>query len=226
VYFLVLSSGRSGTQLLCNALNQHPDITVSPEILNFTHIGEYVLLTTTCRELVTKWRESLPNRPKCVGTLVHRDLYGKHTKGDCWRDLKEMHSKVVGIYRENALRRYVSSQIAIQHQDWTCSRLRAVNPDKVIVPVRSLERSVQHDMRLREEGQRRFPDQLEVSYKELCQDWGGKMTEIQRYLGVPACSLPMRTFKQETRVLRDCISNFEEVATFLRGTDRDHWLED
>jgi hypothetical protein len=222
--FALIAAPRFGTHLLRNALNGHPDIYVSREILNptvFKHGNRTGVI------VLQEWYNA-PHPEACVGTLLHRDLYWPPISNEfeVWDEVARTQDKVISVVRDNLLKAYLSRLVAMrQTRDWGCFKVRT----KKVTPMHMKAKDLLHfcnkfwgyygrvDLRY-------FP-RLMVTYEEMCLNWSETMVTIQKFLGAPVIPLPQVTYKQETRSLRDSILNYSEIAKVVGDIGCGRWLD-
>ena len=56
-------------------------------------------------------------------------------------------------------------------------------------------------------------------------DWAPNIDRIQRYIGVEPMDLAPSSSKQETRLLRDAIANYDEISEYVRELGHPEWLD-
>jgi uncharacterized protein with von Willebrand factor type A (vWA) domain len=69
-------------------------------------------------------------------------------------------------------------------------------------------------------------DMLRVTYADLINNWDETTRHIQTFLDVTPQPLKQSTRKQNPYPLSELITNYDEVATALRDTDREWMLEE
>jgi hypothetical protein len=215
--------------MLRHALNQHPKIWVSREMLLPSRVGEEKLKTSTAKTIIQDWQKwAKDNKKKCThfGSLMHRSEYWKKPLGDVWGAVGELHEKFVGIYRHNLLRVRLSAMVSTHVGNWNCQKKRTQKVPPIKLDLADLEDAVLKFWRALGRVDMRYPGRLLLTYEEILLDWPKAMRQIQEYLGVVPKDLQQKTFKQENRTLRDSIANYDAVAKLVRSIGCEHWLEE
>jgi hypothetical protein len=68
-------------------------------------------------------------------------------------------------------------------------------------------------------------DLLRVTYEEMTTEWDETTRRVQSFLNVTPQPLTKKTRKQNPQPLSTLISNYDEVASALRGTPQEWMLE-
>jgi LPS sulfotransferase NodH len=234
VRFVILNAPRTGSNYLCTVLDGHPDILCHHEIFNPHVVGvarhsarqEFVLGTVEERNqeplafLERVWQTSLGRR--CVGFKL------------CWRQdetvldavLADPGVRKIVLKRKNRVKSFVSLLLARQTTEWVLyndappptarPRIR-VEAIELFEHIRYNHQYYQQiESSLQTSGQR----SLELFYEDLFTGTG--LSSTLSFLDLPpadASALTGQCWKLTPRMLAEVISNFDEVAGALRGTE-------
>lgn len=234
--FVLLPAPRTGSNWLCTLLDSHPDILCHHELYNPEGIhlaldrrdGSLSLGTLAERErdplglLERAWAAHLGHA--AVGfklNLGQSEAVFRAVLAD--RGVLKL---VLG--RRNRVKTFVSEVIARETARWEsygeaggdapAPRIR-VDPAALLAHA---ERNRDHFEELRRALSGPGHRVLETGYEDL--ESARERERILGFLGVRTLPLTSRTFKRETRDLRDVIENFSEVEAALRGTGLEHEL--
>jgi hypothetical protein len=211
-----------------SGLNGHPEIQVSPELLNPARALK-LLKTQTGETIISNWQTSARKRHPAkthFGSLLHRNLYWVPVKGDVWKAVDRLHDKSISLVRDNILRKYLSQLVALALKDWDSYRVRTKAVPKLTVNVKDLHEHAQACWKFFGTVDLRYLDRLVITYEDLTTRWDETINKIEQFLGVAEVKLPQVTVKQETRSLRDSIVNYDEVAKVVTDWGCDRWLHE
>lgn len=223
-YFVVYGAARTGTDMLCTALNRHPDIQCFLEIFN--------------RECFPLTRGNAENTLRVVWDMVKEPVWGfkvLHYQGrgkykDFWNFTTG--TKGILIRRENLLARFVSEQIARKDRRWNtdnekeAERLRNDESRRVAVNIPQFLESAKRLTKESDEARERFDKWIEITYEELIDDYDGNMKRILRFLEVDDTTIPQPIKYKVGRPLHKAITNYMQVWWALRGTGYEKFLDD
>lgn len=221
--FAIISAPRFGTHLLRTALNEHPDIHVSREILNpalLKHSSKRGL------DILREWCRT-SHTEAWVGTLLHRDLYWASRSKEIavWDEVAKTHGRFVSVVRDNMLRAYLSILVARQLRSWLCFEARVKKASPVHMPPEALVEFCAKCWSYYGKVDTRYSPRHVVTYEEMCLNWAETMAGVQGFLGVPARPLSQVTYKQETRSLQESIRNYSEIAKVVEDLGCARWLD-
>lgn len=242
--FVVLSSARSGSNMLVTMLDEHPEARCYGEAFNPDYgrgyekwrnrswtrraIGKYLQGYSMESYLDSLFARVDGTKVRAAGFKV---IYpGQFDRAPVLRYYWRTRGfKAIALTRKNLLRKYVSAQIANQDQVWS-SREARQKTVSVRIDATDLERSLRRMEtvnRLILDVAREFRG-MEVSYEDLIEDRSIVMGSICRFLGIrmeDAASVKPRTARQNPAHLSELIENYEEVRELLMGTRYEALLE-
>lgn len=234
--FIVLTSPRSGSNLLCSSLTQHDNLVCRGEL--FGEDGPHIGLSP--RNFNSNWLAMYRDRDaarflKCfhfnpypaaihaVGFkvfpkhLMHND-YGPVISGL----LADHKTKVIVLQRHNYLERYASFKKANASQQWANwiyqqNNVAASKPEPMELTTQELDLEF---LRLSQEDQViadlvKDRPYLQVNYDELAGDFESQLGRVQRYLGVPEQPVVVRTGRQRKGSIQENIANYAELKQYF-----------
>lgn len=230
VWFVIVSSERTGSTLLVSLLASHPDIGVAGEVFNARHAEEPIpwapvqdrldligLRREDFRELLVELaREAILRDKAAFGFKLHYSQ--AETRRDVVELLRSIHDlRVVHLVRENRLRRLVSHERAQRSDEWV--RL-AGHGDGDRGPAASVTLDfeacvedfathMEHEQqtRLAFAGKR----VLELTYERLAADPAAAADEVLDFLDLPRRALTSSTAKTGERSLRSALANHDDL---------------
>ena len=232
--FVVITSGRSGSNFLVSMLTGHPDIRMKNEML-----GEHVLEQAEKRDAInalgpvefvkdyfTRRRDETAVGFKFIYFHWY-DSYAKqygvprlpevfpYLKGD--KDIRIIH-----LVRRNRLRRLVSQEVARitrQHMAWEASQ-RVESPtirlDVAFCEEDFKEKDDQEAWCVREFSDHPF---MELEYERLSDEPAPCYKEVLKFLDVKDAPLTDRlTVRQGVKPIRQVVENYDELKAHFAGT--------
>jgi len=231
--FVVLAAPRTGSNLLCTLLDSHPDILCHHELFNPKGIHYAVRLRDGTFSLGTKEErdeDPLSLLSRVWGTSLGHALVGFKLN---WSQNERVFDAVladIGIkklmtVRRNRVKTFVSELVAQTTGHWESYVGRSPRGEttRVHVDVNALLEQIRRNdeyyawlhEKLRAAGQ----EYLEIIYEDLESDDARR--RILEFLGVSPDVHLLRasTFKRNPPDLRAIVTNYEELASALRGTE-------
>ena len=232
--FIIVSNGRSGSNLLLNLLTSHPRV---------SHCGEYFTDKRmkqedfSGRDVAVEFRDELKRKgfEKAVGAkFLYYQLEEEYAERFDVPSLKtvqefvrsDVRLKIVHLTRRNLLKTVVSMLVAAKtgvyraHDQKELPRDAAVFIDPADC-IRRMEEIQQFENRVREWF--RHHDVHEMVYEDLVADQDKQTNRLLKFLRVDSMPLQGRMVRQ-SRSLQDSVSNYEELAAALAGTDFETFL--
>ena len=225
--FIILGEGRSGSSLLRVELNRRwTEIHTEGEVFGLKGRDP----SASFEELV-----DIAFANDAGATIVGFKLFSTHvTEQQLMAMLRLEGMRVIILRRQNALRRYVSEQIARQTGRWSEGRSK-VPLESIPIAARSITVDIRHletHLRISEDRFREFDrltfrvPKIGVFYEDLVTDLDGELQRLATFLGAgePSLQTPPILSRQNPESLRNLITNYDEVAKFLRRTGRGELL--
>jgi hypothetical protein len=217
--FIVLSDERTGTNLVTRTLGNHSKISVWTE--PFRHPQLFSMNKSW------KIEDVIENVFKNVnGCALHRTSHQPPNLPPQWQSLWTVlpkmipDLKVINVYRENLLARYVSLQVAIKLSKWIDVKSVPKLPTVHINPVNA-EQDFNRMTRIYEDRLEHFSGHpwIPVKYEYLVSNMDSTFKILQNFLRVEYESLVPATLKREDRPLENVIENYEEVYNYFKDTE-------
>ncbi len=217
--FLILTSPRCGTHMLCSALAQHPGIVSHSEVFNPDYGVDAPIEETTPEETILNEFVfyDYPSSIDAVGFALHRGGARFGRWPTLWQRLErdpDLH--IISLSRVHLLGRYVSYRLMRERQDR--SEPRIITPEEL-----------QTDFRIQETTVSAFDERfaqhpiLRVKYEQMVDNWEDQILRIQEFLGVPPRPLKPTTVPNRGLYYRRVIENYDELVQHFKGT-RWSWL--
>lgn len=212
--FIVIASGRTGSNLLISYLNSHPNIEAKGELFRD-------LEGSTCKEV---WDDFYNNKPKIIEMAGCKIFYYHpfHTKDkSVWEFiLKDRDIKIIHLVRENKLRTYLSLEIANKTDSWSRKNKKNISLNKKQVEINfdefldRLNKIEQYE----KEARSKFKNHsfLEISYEQLVNDKEDTMKRVFDLLDLEERELKSNYKKQNKEKVSDLILNYDEFIGKLK----------
>lgn len=209
--FVIISDSRTGSTLLMQQLNLHPNIlTLGEEFKN--------LEKKTCKQI---WDNIFRKRQKKVEMMGFK-LFYFHPRNSKDQEVWELIEKneefiIIHLTRKNILRSYTSKQIGLKTGLWTENKARPHNLEKNKKKVHINWKDCLENFE-RTEGYIRNTNStyknhkiISVIYEDLDHDKQKEMSRIFKELGVDDKKVNTNMKKQNPEKLEDLIANYEEL---------------
>lgn len=222
--FIVLTKQRTGSNLLINSLQSHPQMKVYGELFR-GGVDESVkaaVRKSAADYLDTKIFNQRPAEIRAVGFKIFYHHPAWDQSGSVWRYLQGLENlHVIHLKRENLLRSLVSKKIAQKTDVWKLSGEPGEEPDKrvSISPEECLE-FFEKTSQYERDADEKFSGKplLQMTYELLTSQFDEQMNRIQEFLHVDPMQLPIKTAKQNPESLTELIVNYDEVRHALSST--------
>ena len=232
--FVIVSSGRSGSTLLIQLLNCHPEITCKGELLNRNYLQTHNLRGASSSTLINYILASLiPS--KMFLSYTGFKLFNEQMEF-CNLHLKDVltalfYPHVIILYRENMLETYVSLEIAFKTDVWY-SEGRGTSERIEIDWQKFVDYAVTERVRWKRSMMEMsmHSEVLFVSYEELIGNRNKAMNRIFQFLNVDMCHVEAASKKQNPLSLQEKIINFEQIEQKILQSEDSYtitkeWLE-
>jgi LPS sulfotransferase NodH len=236
--FLVTCPARTGSTMLVWFLQSHPNLCTHGEVLAPTGplniYGVDYRFRPPLDEVLRRIRERDPvafvrdvvwqagERRAAGFKAKYEELLLPEYAGVLGYIERERDVRVIHLWRENLLERYLSQYLAVnvyglynvvQGTDRPAERAVRLSPEECRA---DFERTERRRARFRA-GLAEHPV-LDMSYEELVGSTESVLARVQDFLGVEERPLQTRSQKLRTRSLRETITNYEELADAFRET--------
>ena len=217
--FVIISHARSGSNLLLNALNSHPNIIAEHEIFaaHNRNIGENFQPT-----LDNLFKERLESA-KAVGCKI----FYYHLNEDEWRQISEIPElKVIHLKRENSLSMIVSMKVAFKTDQWgiTNESERIDASEKQVYLDYDFLRERFEQMELWKNNTQKLFKKAQtknVFYKDLVKQYEQTVKDLFEFLNVTDIAIEtskIKHKKQNPEPLNQLIQNYDELKHKFSGT--------
>lgn len=217
--FIIVSHARSGSNLLLNSLNSHPNIIAEHEIFaaHNRQIGEnfYPILNNLFGER--------PETAKAVGCKI----FYYHLNQDEWQQIGEIPGlKVIHLKRKNRLRMIVSMKVAFKTSQWgiTDESQRIDAAQKQVYLDYDFLCNKFEDIESSENTTEKLfkPTQIaNVFYQDLVHQHENTISSLFDFLDLPAFTVStekIRHKKQNPEPLSQLIQNYDELKAKFANT--------
>lgn len=222
--FLIVSQPRAGTQMLERALSAHPDVAMrtwsTSEDNPHQIMGLYGFRKMDGQERIRPFR----------GTVTHSwgEQFTRQTFGmgldRYWRTVGLFFPRVILLTRANQLRRYLSYQVSDLLNHWGVYEHRPADP--VIDFDFDAFLAWMHDtMTYWMAAVKAFPGALRLTYETLDCHWERTWIRLLGHLGIRQVAIWPSTVRQESRPVREIISNWgSELENKFKYYGLEAWL--
>lgn len=231
--FVILTSARTGSNALVNALTGHPEIHCDYEVFHPLQIytagdspfaiAERDADPVGFLDRVMEWNS---------GRFPEKHVYGfklffAHSRAVFDRVIADPSWAKIVLYRQNLLDQFTSEQIARASSKWNSDHGNA-GSQKIQVKISQLEYFLRHSQARFDEARTILKTSgqvhLELEYQDVAQ---GRFDAVCDFLKVDG-SVPVATRleKQNSPLSADRISNVDEVKSWLIANDHMDWWVD
>jgi LPS sulfotransferase NodH len=239
--FLIVSAARTGSTMLRNMLNSHPDICCHGEVFSMPLIRGFVGLRQGEKSPVLHKMQHLrksdplgylreyvfyPGPFKAIGAkILYDDLLAPEWKVVFDAILADRDLRIVHLFRENRLKRFLSHYITRVTNVHVVTDLKDRPP---VEPIWVSPKDCVHDIEQVEQLENQFRDffhehpVFEITYEQIVGN--RKLDELQRFLGLGPATLRTKTVKLNSDKLQDLLKNYGELEQAFRGTKCERYL--
>lgn len=221
--FVILSSGRSGSTLLTQLLNCHPQVICKGELLNREELRKHQLLLDTDKQTLSNYvlAKLFPSKLRISYTgfkLFNEQLeYCKLSLRKLLGDL--CFPSLIILYRKNLLDTYVSLKIAFQTDIWYSEQ--ETNQCSVVVDWDDFQRYAKTErMRWRNSlSATKGMKKIFVSFEELTKNQDETMSRVFAFLNIEKCILAgISSVRQNPLPLAKKIRNYKEIMDKVKDS--------
>lgn len=215
--FFIISDSRTGSTLVNNMLNFHPNIVAEGEVFKMPE----------SQSSVQAWHKLFRKRPKKIDYVGCKLFYHHPLLGDreVW-DLVENDKSIIIIHliRKNILRSLVSKKIGLKTKKWTENIHSHGSIDlekkKIELEVEECETYFNEIINHQERIDKIFSNHklIHVTYEELAKDRRKIINKIFKEFDLEIYDRDSELKKQNPESLQDLILNFEELQNQFNGT--------
>jgi len=225
--FIVLSRSRTGSNLLISLLNSHPHIYAEGEIFAKLSGRNY-------KEVLAKAFAKQPFHINAKGFKIF--YYHPLDDRSCniWDELQSLNDlHIIHLKRRNILRTLLSRKIAKIQNVWAVSSDRQHSnlcKDKVSThfTVDELNKGFKQTREWEEVGDKMFRTHpvLSIDYEELVNDRTNTFRKVTEFLGVEYTQPKTELKKQNTKSMRETITNYDALKSAFFQTEWGLFFED
>lgn len=227
--FVLFAQGRSGSSLLSDLLNNHPEIRCDGEILNVRYRGKkhfplyYVKTLAGTSEKPTYGFKVKIYQLFNNHNILHQDLDPK----DFLTELYNSGWKIIWLTRNNIFRQAVSNFV-LEARGKPHHRSEGelaipkitIDPEKLFRSMRGREEHTKHEQEILE-----AIDHLKIIYEtDLLENREDALTKIFGYLEVQPYAVKSSHRRTSKNDLSQYIVNYEEIVDFLSRTEYERFL--
>jgi LPS sulfotransferase NodH len=227
--FIIVSNGRSGSNLLLGLLSSHPRV---------KHCGEYYTDNRmkqedfTGRDLLTEFHEELSRKSfeRAVGAkFLYYQLEAAYADKFDVPALKQVQDfvltntdlKIIHLTRRNLLRTVISMLVAaktgvyVAHDQKELPKNASIEIDTADC-IQRMKRIQEYEQQVREWFSKHSVH--EMVYENLADQQDIETDQVLKFLGVDTMPLQGRLVRQ-SKSLKDSVANYDELVTALSGTE-------
>ncbi len=248
--FILLAARRSGTTLLIDCLNNHPDVNIIKRAFGLERKIKNPTADNQAGGFFLYRMSSLSNRIRyytnryaLVDDFLDEDVFSPHTDSPAvgFRLIYEMSSKypqisqwvkqhdvkVIHLIRDNLLKTYISTVTAAIHKMRHPREGAVIKTVKIHINPKELLKELNLRAALIDTQRRMFSDCRchEVYYENFVANRSEESVKLLRFLGVDeGHELTTDLLKINPELLADLVENYEEIRTILKGTPHEKYL--
>jgi len=225
IKFIIFGQSRSGSTLLLELLNSHPDINCEGELFNKFKL---YIKTPLLLKFFTRYPFPYINyrMKKSMAPLYGFKLFffQVHFPDKCLKQLADRGWKFIHVRRENILDQSLSNIIALETNYWH-RRKDEINPNQAInIPPKRLLRvlKTRSNWRKRELNMMAPYDHVTVIYEKDLQNadqWQETAAKVYNYLGLNPVQVKTDLRPTDTRPYTERIENYVELMSMLKTSE-------
>lgn len=216
--FVIISDSRTGSTLLMQLLNSHPNvITKGEEFKN--------LKGKSCRQIWNKIFRNRPRRIKWVGFKLFYFHPREASDREVWDFLeKDKDIVIIHLVRRNFFRSYVSKKIGLKTRLWTenIHKPHQINQEdkKVKLKFTDCKENFEKLTDRITATENRFKGHkiLPIIYEDLDADKQKEMERLFKQLEIPEMKISTYLKKQNPEPLEELVLNYKEIKENFKGS--------
>ncbi len=230
--FIIFGQGRSGSNLLRNLLNTHPDIYCDVEILSKQKLSTEKWVKRYLKQKFPGYYLEYKNfryKENIYGMKLFYHHLTNHEK--VLNQLINHHWKIIHIYRKNTLKQAVSWMIAKMDGTWinrdgkktTNEKIYRIDPAELLRIVENRLKKMEQELQLME----KF-ENIKIVYEEdlyFSSEWQRTMARVFEYLNTYPVEVKSNTLKTDSRTDAERIENFGEIMDYLNQNGYDYLVK-
>ncbi len=229
--FIIFGQGRSGSNLLVDLFNSHPDIYCDRELLNKSRLKrKYKLIRPLIYMFPYKYISS------------HLDKHAEKTYGFklMYHQIRKYHGfinklcnddwKIIHIQRKDVLKQSFSGIIARKKGNYIRKAGAAIDRDQIYIDPQDVVKALKNRLRsLKHEFEAlQGLEYLDVVYEnDLAESnlWNKSMERIFHFLNVDPVEVHTSMLKTDDRTYEERISNYQEILDYLKNNGYSNFLK-
>jgi len=176
------------------------------------------------------WIEYQPRKDgspeKVVGFQLMYDQLAHYRPLQEWTTRPDVF--ILHLIRENALKLLISRMVAKKTGEYQFARKKGPRPKVYLDPAKTVF-ELNRIMDLREKMRKKFSGNpyLEITYERFFSEYPVESEKVFAFLGLPRAEMEFPTFlkKLNPSSLEKLVENYNEIATALRGTYYEQFLQ-
>jgi len=230
--FVVLGGPRTGTSLMIETLDAHPQIrcyggvfnrgsrgALDPDADDVAHWIEQLFTSEARLDQPQIQRPEAREGPRAVGFKVHYEQWLGRRAREVLRLLPDL--RIVHVVRDDVLRTLISAKVAAARESYQSRQAPAGPPAPVHIDREELEVAAHNYAASRSRFERDFEAhaRIEVEYQAWRRQRVPLLRRVQSFIRVPIRDdLSTDLVKTGTSSLEQALSNFETLREEVRGT--------
>lgn len=222
--FVIITTARSGSNLLVDLLDSHPNITCHGELFKFFNQGNPSTIWDTTFKLKSKSKYY-------VGFKIFYDHPLDSDDDTIWNLIqRDKTIKVIHLVRNNMLKTYVSLQIAYKVDVWKSKEdidPILVDDKRVHIDIASCFKEFKRIEDAMEKTRRSFKhhDFIEITYEDLTHTTEAVTGKLFEHLGLAGFTVTSNLKKQNNESLESLIVNYKPLKDVLETTTYARFLD-
>ena len=236
--FLIICPARSGSQLLVETLNNHPQLTTFPEPFNRQQDSYLEYLRELCQKVYGK-DDFVPGEDDLIPLVdeLYKNFNGfkvltyQIPKEDpVWEYIKAIDGlKILHLTRENYFDMVVSHCVALETGVWHKRKEEeSLSQPAVRIEQPVVDRKFHYIERMYFHFEEFFADSEKItfSYEEMSANFPATISKLLEFLGVAPAPLSEVMVKRITKTKRQIVDNYDELKTFYRYTPWEQYFDE
>lgn len=229
--FVIYTRGRTGSTVLTDLLNCHPEIYCDVEIFNFLYSESKVkfpgLYIRSCSKRASSYKKSTYGFKVKIAQLRHEHKYDKFD--NILTDLQSNGWKFIHLKRMNFLRHKLSNIVATRTNIFHIKNSSSERPERIKIDCNELIEGIKYSEKVEqeeEESLRNIPHLKLIYENDILDNSKHQETadKVFNYLNLKSCIVKTEMKRIISENLQDSILNFDEVYNSLKDTEYSKFL--
>ncbi len=229
--FVIYTRGRTGSTVLTELLNCHPDIYCDVEIFNFLYSENTVrfpgLYIKSCSKRASVYKKPVYGFKVKIAQLRHEHKYEDYEK-----ILTDLHSdgwKFIHLKRLNFLKHKLSNIYASKTNIYHLKKTDDKKPQKIKVDCKELLEGIKYSEiveKTEEENLKNIPHLKLIYENDILDNSVHQETadKVFRFLGLNSCKVKTNLKRIVNEDLKESIINYDEIYSSLKDTKYSKYL--